>query len=198
MRGCPGGGQIRYSSHMAGNATVDIATDRVVGPLREFRLQKLEGLPQLHQAASAVQSAEYRLALASLDAAVAYLREYTSFIRAEEFTMFIAVDGALGVVDATRIMKAQHASITAMVNDLTQVVEAARTDSDVDAYARYLLPLLYGLYALIRAHSEAEDDAYLSVLDAVLSESQVGMITDNITRISTSGGQAPELPTHEA
>ncbi|MEO9254077.1 MAG: hemerythrin domain-containing protein [Tepidiformaceae bacterium] len=182
---------------MAENANVDTVTDRVVGPLREFRLKQLEGLPQLQQAASAVQTAEYRMALASLDAAVEYLHEYTGFIRAEEFTMFIAVDGAIGVVDATRIMKAQHASITAMVNDLSQVVEAARTDSDVEAYARYLLPLLYGLYALIRAHSEAEDDAYLSVLDAVLSESQVGMITDNITRISKGGGKAPELPDRE-
>ena len=176
---------------MAGNAPVETAPDRVVGPLREFRLQQLEGLPQLQQAASAVQSADYRVALAALDAAVEYLHRFVSFNRAEEFTMFIAVDGVLGVVDATRIMKAQHASIAAMVGDLAQVVEAARTDSDVEAYARYLLPLLYGLYALIRAHSEAEDDAYVSVLDQALSESQVGMIIDNITRIS-QGAAAPE------
>jgi hypothetical protein len=176
---------------MAGNVTVESSPDRVVGPLRELRLQQLEGLPQLQQAASAVQSAEFRLALASLDAAVEYLRGFVSFNRAEEFTMFIAVDGVLGVVDATRIMKAQHASIAAMVSDLAQVVEAARTDSDVEAYGRYLLPLIYGLYALIRAHSEAEDDAYVSLLDEALSESQVNMIIDNIARIS-KGGQAPE------
>jgi hypothetical protein len=78
-----------------------------------------------------------------------------------------------------------------MVSDLAQVVEAARTDSDVEAYGRYLLPLLYGLYALMRAHSEAEDDAYVSLLDEALSESQVNMIIDNIARIS-KGGRAPE------
>jgi hypothetical protein len=185
---------MRYASEMTGNAPIEPAIDRVVAPLREFRLQQLEGLPQLQQAASAVQTAEYRVALAALDAALAYLEKFVRFARAEEFTFFIAVDGAMSVVDGTRIMKAQHASIAAMVDDLGKVVEAARTDADVDAYARYLLPLLYGRYALIRAHNEAEDDAYVSLLDTVLSESQVGMIVDNMNRIATGGGQAPELP----
>jgi hypothetical protein len=185
---------MRYASEMTGNAPIEPAIDRVVAPLREFRLQQLEGLPQLQQAASAVQTAEYRVALAALDAALAYLERFVRFARAEEFTFFIAVDGAMSVVDGTRIMKAQHASIAAMVDDLGKVIEAARTDADVDAYARYLLPLLYGLYALIRAHNEAEDDAYVSLLDTVLSESQVGMIVDNMNRIATGGGQAPELP----
>jgi hypothetical protein len=185
---------MRYASEMTGNAPIEPAIDRVVAPLRDFRLQQLEGLPQLQQAASAVQTAEYRVALAALDAALAYLEKFVRFARAEEFTFFIAVDGAMSVVDGTRIMKAQHASIAAMVDDLGKVIEAARTDADVDAYARYLLPLLYGLYALIRAHNEAEDDAYVSLLDTVLSESQVGMIVDNMNRIATGGGQAPELP----
>jgi hypothetical protein len=185
---------MRYASEMTGSAPIEPAIDRVVAPLREFRLQQLEGLPQLQQAASAVQTAEYRVALAALDAALAYLEKFVRFARAEEFTFFIAVDGAMSVVDGTRIMKAQHASIAAMVDDLGKVVKAARTDADVDAYARYLLPLLYGLYALIRAHNEAEDDAYVSLLDTVLSESQVGMIVDNMSRIATGGGQAPELP----
>lgn len=167
--------------------------DRVVAPLREFRAPLHEGLRQLQVAADAVVGAEPRVALAALDAAVQFLaHEFVPIAKAEEYTFLIAVDGVLGAAGASRIMAAQHASIAAMVSDLSQVVEAARTDADPEAYARYLVPLLHGLYALIRAHLEAEDDVYLAVLDEALSESQVEMIIKNIGRItSTPGEKAP-------
>jgi hypothetical protein len=163
------------------------STDRVVGPLRELRAPLFDGLRKLQIAADAIGAAEPRVALASLDSAVTYLREdFLPVARAEEFTMFIAVDGAIGATGASAVMVAQHRSIAAMAGDLGKVVDAARTDGDVDAYGRYLLPLLHGLYALIRAHLEAEDDAYLTLLDEHLSESQVGMVVDNITRIAAN------------
>ncbi len=168
------------------------AGDRVVGPLRALRAPLYDGLRQLQQAAAAIGVAEDRVALAALDAAVEYLQ--TRLVRtckAEEFTLFIAVDGVLGQVGATNVMIAQHRSIAAMSDDLARVVAAAHTDNDARAYSRYLVPLLHGLYALVRAHLEAEDDAYLSVLDEHLSESQVGMVVDNINRIVASHATEP-------
>ena len=38
-------------------------------------------------------------------------------------------------------------------------------------------------------------EAYLGILDEHLSESQVGVIRDNMERIATRGGQAPEATT---
>lgn len=169
-------------------STEPSTTDRVIAPLRESRRPLYDGLRQVHVAAGAVDAAEQRVALAALAAALAYLQdELVPACRAEEATLFIAVEGALAAVYSTRVMKAQHASIGAMVADLAQVVGAARADGDVAAYRRYLLPLLYGLYALVRAHLEAEDDAYLSLLDEHLSESQVVMIVDNMRRMISGG-----------
>lgn len=162
-------------------------SDRVVGPLREARAPLTNGLRQLQLAASATGSAETAVALASLETAVAYLRNtFLPVAEAEEFTLFIAVDGVLGAVGATDVMKAQHASIAVITEDLGKVVSAARLDNDVQAYAQYLLPLLHGLYALVRAHLEAEDDVYLPLLDAHMSESQITMLVDNIGRISAA------------
>ncbi len=159
--------------------------DRVVAPLRESRVTLTEGLRQLLLAASAVESAETAVGLASLETAVGYLRNtFLPVAEAEEFTFYIAVDGVLGAVGATDVMKTQHASIAVMTEDLGKVFSAARTDGDVAAYARYLLPLLHGLYALVLAHLEAEYDVYLPLLDLHLSESQVKMLVDNINRIS--------------
>lgn len=165
--------------------------DRVVGPLRDYRAHLHAGLSTLQVAASAASTAEQPIALKSLDGALAYLQgQFLPVSRAEEFTLFIAVDGVLGAVDSCQVMKAQHTTIMRMTGDLAQTIEAARTDGDVRSYAKYLDPLLYGLYALVRAHLESEDDAYLPLLDSALSESQVGMVVDNLTRMA-AGSAAP-------
>ncbi|MCK9520673.1 MAG: hemerythrin domain-containing protein [Dehalococcoidia bacterium] len=161
--------------------------DRVVGPLREARRPLHLGLRQLQLAAQAVSEAEPKVAQAAIDAAVAFLDEkLLPQCRAEEFTLFPAVDGVIGRKGATDVMFVQHEALNEMAADLHQVVEAARTDNDVAAYGRYLLPLLHGLYALTRAHLEAEDRAYIALLDEHLSESQVGVIVDNIERIAAN------------
>ena len=147
----------------------------------------MAGLKTLQLAAGAVDSADAPVALAALSTAVQYLTvTFLPTASAEEFTLYIAVDGVNGAVNATDIMKAQHESIRAMANDLAKVVEAARADNDPAAYRKDLLPLLHGLYALIRAHLESEDDIYLSLLDDHVSESQMGMIIDNIEPIANA------------
>jgi len=161
--------------------------DRVVGPLREIRQPLHEGLRQLQAAARAVSTGDTATALAAVDAALEYLDgQLLPHCRAEEFTLFPAVDGVIGGSGATDVMIVQHHTLNQMTGDLRQVAEAARTDNDVAAYAKYLEPLLHGLYALARSHLEAEDTAYVTLLDEHLSESQVGVIVENIGRITAA------------
>ncbi|MER3497052.1 MAG: hypothetical protein C4321_03765, partial [Chloroflexota bacterium] len=56
--------------------------------------------------------------------------------------------------------------------------------NEASGYARYLQPLLYGLYALARAHLDAEDAVFLPLLDEHLSESQVNVLLENSERIA--------------
>ncbi len=165
--------------------------DRVVGPLREQRAALHEGLRQVQVAAVSVDSAESRMALGAIEAAGAFLRDVLiPYCQAEEFTLFPAIDGVLGAPGTCQALVAQHAALAAMSEDLDRVVEANRQDGVPDDYRRYLLPLLHGLYAVARAHLESEDDAYLTILDGSLSESQVVMIRDNIARIVDARAQA--------
>jgi hemerythrin-like domain-containing protein len=163
------------------------AEPRVIGPLRASREPLHAGLRTLQVAAESIESAEPRVALAAMDAALQYVRNVLVLTcQAEEYTLFPAVDGVYGATGTCQVMVAQHAAIAAMAADLEQVVEAARSGGEPGDYRRYLVPLLHGLYAVARAHLEAEDDAYLSLLDAHLSESQVGVIVDNIGRITAA------------
>ncbi|MEX0783844.1 MAG: hemerythrin domain-containing protein [Dehalococcoidia bacterium] len=161
--------------------------DRVVGPLREMRAKLHDGLRQIHVAAEGVDSAEPRVALAAAERASEYAKTVLGpYSHAEEFTLFPAVDGVLATRGACQVMVAQHASLAAMSKDLERVLEAAARSGDLAEFRRFLLPLLYGLYAAARAHLEAEDDAYLPLLDEHLSESQVVMIVDNMERIAAA------------
>ena len=165
--------------------------DRVVAPLRELRAKLHDGLRQLHVAAEGVESAEPRVALAAAEQASEYAQKVLGpYSHAEEFTLFPAVDGVLATRGACQVMVAQHASLAAMSNDLERVLEAAARSGELSEFRRFLLPLLHGLYAAARTHLEAEDDAYLPLLDEHLSESQVGVIVDNMERI-VAGNKAP-------
>lgn len=161
--------------------------DRVVGPLREVRRPLHQGLAKLQAAAQAVAVGEPGKALTALDQALAFLqRTFLPACEAEEFTLFIAVDGVYGATGAVAVMRAQHQVMVEMTGDLEKVVAAARQANDPAAYAGLLHPLLYGLYGLARGHLESEDAAYLTVLDEHLSESQVGVIVDNLDRIASA------------
>lgn len=166
--------------------TATPTADRVIAPLREARAPLHAGLRRLHKAAEAVQD-DRDGARAALDDALAFLDgELLPHCRAEEFTLFPAIDGVIGRRGASLVMTAQHRTISEMSDDLHRVADAAREAGGVAGYARYLLPLLHGLYALARAHLEAEDEVYLALLDEHLSESQVGVVVENLERISTN------------
>ncbi len=164
--------------------------DRVIGPFRSSR-EGLHARVRLLQTAATVLTADPDVAFAALDQAVAYLRnEFLPQSQAEEFVLFPAVDGVMGSLGATNVMRAQHAGLAAMAGDFERVVAAARQDGDLAAYEKYLLPLTHGLYAAIRSHLEAEDSDYLSLLDDHLSESQVDVIVKNMARVSEARASA--------
>jgi hypothetical protein len=142
-------------------------------PLRDLRAPVHAGLNTLQVAATGIGTAERRFALAALDAALAYVHDtLLPACRAEEATLFVAVDGLTGIRNSCHVMKAQHTTLIRMAGDLAQAIEAAKAAGDPAEFAQYLQPLLYGLYALARAHLEAEDEAYLGLVEAMLSSVQ--------------------------
>ncbi len=131
--------------------------------------------------------------MAALDAALQYLQEQLlPGCRAEETTIFPAVSSVTGVSNACHVMRAQHTTLLRMAGDLAQVAEAARAAGDLTDYAKYLQPLLFGLYAFSRAHLESEDDAYLGLLEAVLSENQVTALAAEFERALSVSPENPE------
>lgn len=160
--------------------------------LHDLREPLRTGIGLVQAAAAAVSTPE--AAIPAIDRVLGYLeREAIASMRAEEFTMYIAVDGAIGLPGATEVMAAQHDAIEAMVDDLRKVRDRLATADDVQHYAVPLHALLYGLYAAIRLHIESEDAAYLPLLASRLSPSQMETVVTNLRRVKESfaEGAAP-------
>jgi iron-sulfur cluster repair protein YtfE (RIC family) len=161
--------------------------DRVIGPYREWRASLRTGLDSLARAAAAAGQGSEPGARGALDEALRYVnRTLIPASDAEEFTLFPTVDGVLGFSGSCDVLEHQHATMRQIVGDLRQVAEAAQRDGDTCAYAKYLQPLLYGLYGLARAHLDAEDAVFLPLLDEHLSASQVNVLMENSERIASS------------
>ncbi len=161
--------------------------DRVIGPYREWRASLRSGLQSLAMAGATAGQGPEDAARAALAEAMRYVEEtLLPASRAEEFTLFPAVDGVLGLTGSCAVLERQHEAMQQMAGDLRQVAAAAEKDGDTLAYARYLQPLLFGLYGLARAHLEAEDAVFLPLLDEHLSESQVNVLVENSERIASA------------
>ena len=159
--------------------------DRVIGPYREWRESLRGGLPWLMKAAEAVGRGDEGEARVALAEALGFVEgTLLPASDAEEFTLFPTVEGVMGTLGSCDVLVHQHGEMRAMAGDLRRVVAAADEGGDVCGYARYLQPLLYGLYALARAHLDAEDAVLLPLLDEHLSESQVNVLLENSERIA--------------
>lgn len=157
--------------------------------LRYLRDQLHAGLSTLQVAASAVDTAEPRMAMKALDAAMNYLqKEFLPSSRAEEAQFFQRIDEITGRADSCRVMVAQHTSIIRMAGDLAQSIDAAKAANDIAPYAEYLHALLYGLYALCRVHLESEDEAYLPIIASAITEAEVQLMVREMERIAGEPG----------
>ena len=161
--------------------------DRVIGPYRAWRASLRSGLQSLAKAGAVAGQGPEDAARAALAEAVRYIEgTLLPASLAEEFTLFPTVDGVLGLTGSCAVLERQHEAMRQMASDLRQVAAAAEKDGDTLAYARYLLPLLFGLYGLARAHLEAEDAVFLPLLDEHLSESQANVLVENSERIASA------------
>lgn len=90
----------------------------------------------------------------------------------EERALYPVVAQAMGASEATRTMSRDHIGIARMVDELGAVkdgLESGRIDA---AQAREIRRLLYGLHAMVKLHFLKEEEVYLPLLDARLSETE--------------------------
>jgi iron-sulfur cluster repair protein YtfE (RIC family) len=92
-------------------------------------------------------------------------REVVPHEMAEQEQLYPAVERLLGGADPTGPMSRGHAEIAHQVRRLGQLLEEIGPQGPDSEDTAELRRLLYGLYAVLRLHTEQEEESYLSLRD---------------------------------
>lgn len=90
----------------------------------------------------------------------------------EEQALYPVVARVLGAPEATATMSRDHVEIGRLVEQLGAVTSRLADDTVGPGEANELRRLLYGLHAVVRLHFLKEEDVYLPLLDARLTEEE--------------------------
>jgi heavy metal translocating P-type ATPase len=93
-------------------------------------------------------------------------REVWPHERAEESTLYPALNRVLGGTDPTAPMSRAHAEIAVQIARLGRLIDDIGDREPDETDATDLRDILYGLHAVLRLHTAQEDETYLSLGDA--------------------------------
>jgi iron-sulfur cluster repair protein YtfE (RIC family) len=145
--------------------------ERVTQPLHEEHetlLPRVEALRTIADVVGEVEGATLRRDVS--DAFVFLSGVLMPHAAAEEQVLYPEVQRLMGASEATRTMSRDHQEVDRLRQELGTLRASLAGDSLTQAQARDLRRVLYGLYTLLRVHFAKEDEVYLPLLDAQLSQ----------------------------
>jgi iron-sulfur cluster repair protein YtfE (RIC family) len=142
-------------------------------PLRDEHQELLPYVEQLRTVADGVGSAAVDSLRLGIDEVYEFLsRHLMPHAQAEESALYPVVQRVMGAPEATATMSRDHVEISRLTDDLGVLrTDLAGAPSDT-ALAPELRRVLYGLYTLVKVHFAKEEEVYLPLLDARLSEAE--------------------------
>ena len=124
-------------------------------------------IDEVRAAAEALDSADCARAMARVRRAHQLLVcEVAPHESDEQRMLYPALDRMLGGTDPTATMSRAHAEIARQIRRLTQLLDDIGDGPPDATDLADLRGLLYGLYAILRLHTEQEDESYLSLGNA--------------------------------
>jgi heavy metal translocating P-type ATPase len=101
-------------------------------------------------------------------------REVWPHERAEESSLYPALNRVLGGIDPTAPMSRAHAEIAVQIARLGRLIEDIGDRHPGEADIADLRDILYGLHAILRLHTVQEDETYLSLGDTAAAGRAAG------------------------
>ena len=143
----------------------------ITEPLREEHrelLPKIERIRRVADSVGMVPAATLRERIAEVRAFLVH--ELIPHARAEDAELYPVVARLMGAPEATATMQHDHVEVAGLVDELEAVEPELLGSSLPLEVEQALRRILYGLYALVKVHFVEEEEIYLPLLDAGLSE----------------------------
>ena len=144
----------------------------ITQPLREEHAELVPHIAALAAAGDAVGRANLTELTTMVGASYEFLaHRLIPHAHAEEAALYPAVQRAVGAPEATATMARDHVEVAALTAELAalqaRLMAASALDDDL---ANGLRRVLYGLHHLVKVHFAKEEEIYLPILDARLSD----------------------------
>jgi iron-sulfur cluster repair protein YtfE (RIC family) len=160
-------------------------------PLRDEHRELRPHVERLRQAAEAVSDAPTPELRALLEEVNEFLgRHLIPHAQAEEAALYPVVARLMGASEATATMRRDHVEIGRMVEELRTLQDHLADAAYQPGEAESLRRALYGLYAVIALHFAKEEEVYLPLLDARLTEAEAQEMFQRMEKAAAEAKQA--------
>ena len=147
---------------------------KLTQPLRDEHAELVPHIAALATAGDAVGRVEVAELRAMVDASYEFLaHELIPHAHAEETALYPVVQRAVGAPEMTATMARDHVEVGSLTAELGSLRDKLKVASALDDdLANGLRRVLYGLHHLVKVHFAKEEEVYLPILEARLSESE--------------------------
>ena len=155
---------------------------KLTQPLRDEHAELVPHIAALATAGDAVGRGDITELSTLIDASYEFLAdELLPHAHAEEVALYPAVQRAVGAPEMTGTMERDHVEVRALTTELAslrgRLKGVAALDDDL---ANGLRRVLYGLHHVVKLHFAKEEEIYLPILEARLTESEARQMFDDL------------------
>lgn len=157
----------------------------ITQPLRDEHKELYPQVETLRQAGDAINESLTSLAHAKIAEAYHFLtHQLIPHAQAEDQALYPVVQKIMGAPQATSTMSRDHEEVARLTQELgtLRVHETQLFITFNQAMA--LRRVLYGLYALVKVHFAKEEEIYLPLLDAKLTEAQAREMFEHMEAVA--------------
>ncbi len=139
-------------------------------PLRDEHKELLPHIERLRSVADSVGEVSIESLREGIDEVYEFLTHHLiPHAYAEDQVLYPAVGKVLGAPEATATMSRDHVEVGRLTEELASLRPQHYQAILGASQAKALRRVLYGLYALVKAHFTKEEEIYLPILEARLS-----------------------------
>jgi iron-sulfur cluster repair protein YtfE (RIC family) len=161
---------------------------RVTQPLHEEHSTLLPRVEALRTTADKVGEVDGATLRRDVSDAFAFLTDaLMPHAAAEEQVLYPEIERLMGASEATATMRRDHQEVDQLRQELGALRASFEGSTLTQAQTRDLRRVLYGLYTLLRIHFAKEEEVYLPLLDARLSQDDANAL---FARMEQAAGAA--------
>jgi len=140
-------------------------------PLRDEHKELFPHIETLRLAGDLISDKPTSPAIKAVQDAYRFLtRHLIPHAQAEDKALYPVVQKAMGASQATATMSRDHVEVGRLTEELGALQAVISQSSITTEQAQDLRRILYGLYTLVKVHFAKEEEIYLPLLDANLTE----------------------------